>query len=56
MKIPDDVAERKIKWFLQEKKKSGQNLVSIIEISRELMLPYEQIERIMSGLKGVKEV
>ncbi|MBI2583286.1 MAG: hypothetical protein HYW25_01340 [Candidatus Aenigmarchaeota archaeon] len=54
--LPDDIAENEIRWFLQEKRKTGQNLVSIIEISQELMLPPGQTERIMSRLKGVKEV
>ncbi len=53
--IPDDLALKEIEWFLREKRKSGQNQISIIEIMQELMLPAYQIESAMIKIKGVKE-
>jgi Arc/MetJ-type ribon-helix-helix transcriptional regulator len=55
-RLPDELAEQEILWFLKEKKKSGQLKISIIEIMQELLLPADQIDRIMSRLKGVKEI
>lgn len=53
--IPDEIAEKEIKWLIKKKKESGQEIISIIDISSELRLPFEQIEKIMSKL-GAKEV
>jgi len=54
--IPDDLAEKEIRWFLKNKTGSGQNLVSILEIMDVLMLPATQIEKIMTKIKGAVEV
>lgn len=54
--IPDEIAEKEIKWFIKKKRESGQNVINIIEFSQELMLPCEQIDRIMSKIKGAVEV
>lgn len=54
--VPDGLAEDEIRWFLKERKGMGQAFVSIMEIMHELMLPPQQIERIMARMKGVKEV
>ncbi len=55
-KTPDEIAEKEIKWFIKKKRESGQNIINIIEFSQELMLPCEQIDRIMSQIKGAVEV
>ena len=55
-KTPDEIAEKEIRWFIKKKKETGQNIINIIEFSQELILPYEQIDRIMSKIKGAVEV
>src|SRR3989338_10093240 len=54
--IPDELAEKVVKWFLKEKRTAGQHLVSTIEASQELMLPFDQVDKIISKIKGIKEV
>ncbi len=54
-KTPDELADKEIRLLLKQKKSAGQYLVSTIEVSQELMLPYEQVNKIISKIKGIKE-
>jgi len=44
-------AEAEIKEFILERKKTGEHKVSVFDIFTSLLLPMEQIERIMENFE-----
>ena len=54
--LPDEIAEKEIRWLLKQKRVAGQHLVSTVEVSQELSLPYNQVDKIISKIKGISEV
>ena len=50
--------KEKIEDFLVEQKNRGRTTISILDISHQLSIPIEQVDRIMRELKrkGIKEV
>jgi predicted nucleic acid-binding Zn-ribbon protein len=56
----DDLADfqNRIEDFIEEQKSAGRTIISILEISHQLSIPVEYVDKIMKKLesKGVKEV
>lgn len=50
--VPDVAAKKDIVTFLSDAKKNGLTKISILDLTCELNLPAEQVERIMDGLEG----
>lgn len=56
--LSDEQAKEEIVKFIKSQKASGNNRISIIDITETLSLPIEQIDKIMKTLekRGLKEI